>query len=74
VFSIIFRKQFLAIGNLARGNARFESLLSMFGLEGRMTDIISADQLVADIDYVAVDAILSAEQNRAIEFLNKALG
>ncbi len=74
LFSIIFRKQFLAIGNLARGNARFESLLSMFGLEGRMTDIISADQLVADIDYVAVDAILSAEQNRAIEFLNKALG
>lgn len=36
VFSIIFNKPFWVIGNEGRGLARFQSLLSLFGLEDRM--------------------------------------
>jgi GTPase SAR1 family protein len=36
VFSIIFRKQFLVIGNPKRGMARFETLLKYFGLENHL--------------------------------------
>ena len=36
VFSIIFNKPFWVIANSKRGNARFESLLGMFGLVDRM--------------------------------------
>lgn len=36
VFSIIFKKQFIVVGNKERGLARFESLLKMFGLEDRL--------------------------------------
>ena len=36
VFSIIFNKPFIAIGNTKRGLSRFLSLLSIFGLENRL--------------------------------------
>ena len=36
VFSIIFKKQFIVVGNKSRGMSRFESLLKMFGLEDRL--------------------------------------
>lgn len=36
VFSIIFGKPFIVIGNKNRGMARFESLLKMFGLDDRL--------------------------------------
>lgn len=38
VFSILFNKPFIAIGNSARGMARFESLLSQFGLSERLVE------------------------------------
>lgn len=42
VFSIIYNKPFWVIGNQKRGMARFNSLLSLFGLEERL---VSLDQL-----------------------------
>lgn len=36
VFSIIFNKPFWVVGNEGRGMARFKSILSLFGLEGRL--------------------------------------
>ena len=36
VFSIIFHKPFIVVGNKERGNARFDSLLSLFGLQNRL--------------------------------------
>ena len=36
VFSILFNKPFIAIGNEDRGTSRFTSLLSMFGLKDRL--------------------------------------
>lgn len=41
VFSILFKKPFLVIVNEDRGSSRFQSLLSLFGLENR---IIKSDQ------------------------------
>ncbi len=50
VFSILFNKPFVAIGNENRGLARFESLLKMFDLNDRL--ITNMDQLTEDIlDY-----------------------
>lgn len=38
VFSILFRKPFVVIGNKNRGYSRFESLLKRFGLEDRLIE------------------------------------
>lgn len=38
VFSILFRKPFVVIGNKNRGYSRFESLLKLFGLEERLIE------------------------------------
>lgn len=43
VFSILFQKPFVVIGNEKRGMARFHSLLKMFGLEERL---ITADATI----------------------------
>ena len=73
VFSVIFNKPFWVIGNKKRGNARFESLLGLFGLEDRM---ISPGQVVdwnAPIEWARVNAIREREINRCIDLLRNAL-
>ena len=45
IFSIIFRKPFAFIGNNRRGNARIESLFSLFGIEGD-NDIVYCSESV----------------------------
>lgn len=47
VFSIIFNKPFWVIGNAGRGMARFNTLLSLFGLEDRLI----VPESVGTIDY-----------------------
>lgn len=54
VFSILFKKQFVVIGNRKRGMARFESLLNMFGLEDRL---VSADVNVIDLPIINYDLV-----------------
>lgn len=82
VFSIIFNKPFIAIGNASRGMSRFRSLLKMFGLENRLvsTGENSANlrervsPLISEkIDWGAVNALRSCEQSRSREFLENAL-
>lgn len=51
VFSIIFKKQFIVVGNRKRGMARFESLLKMFGLEERLVDEKVDINTLQSIDY-----------------------
>ncbi len=77
VFSIIFNKQFLVVGNKYRGMARFTSLLEMFGLEDRLVKpgaIVTHEMLAHPVEYDRVNAILERERAKAVDFLNKHLG
>ncbi|CEO38468.1 polysaccharide pyruvyl transferase family protein [Photobacterium kishitanii] len=79
VFSIIFNKEFIAIGNSDRGLARFKSILKVFNLTDRL---INEDQLSIDnlkiianskIDYINVNKILNEKRNESFDFIAKHL-
>ena len=75
VFSIIFNKPFWVIGNSERGNARFDSLLRLFGLEDRrisLSDIDSID-LNTPIDWESVHARLAECRKVSMDFLSASL-
>lgn len=76
VFAILFHKPFLCIGNAARGNDRFHSLLSLFGLEDRLvadgsTALSEKISALAEknIDWSRIETILSSQRKRANAFL-----
>lgn len=75
VFSIIFEKDFVVIGNHDRGLDRFTSLLSLLGLEDRM--VFSMEDLkhkkINSIDYTRVNKILEENKKSSLEFLMGAL-
>lgn len=76
VFSIIFNKPFLAIGNKKRGITRFSSLVNMFGLNDRLilSEVeLKLDRLKTPIDFGNVNKILKQKQQQATEFLEKNL-
>lgn len=66
VFSIIFGKPFIVLGNQERGNARFDSLLKLFSLQ---------NNLVTDLENFDLDNILSScVENKKIDDLrNKSI-
>lgn len=76
VFSIIFEKDFLVIGNEGRGLDRFVSLLTLLGLEDRL--ILNKSELnkekLKKIDFINVKEILNKEQKISEEFLEKNIG
>ncbi len=49
VFSILFGKPFVVVGNKERGMARFESLLKMFGLEDRLVSSVEDYNHIGDM-------------------------
>lgn len=49
VFSILFGKPFVVVGNKERGMARFESLLKLFGLEDRLISSIEDYNHIGDM-------------------------
>ena len=69
VFSIIFNKPFWVIGNKKRGNARFESLLEMFGLDERMIEPGQEVDWTALIDWKRVNEKLEKEKERCVDTL-----
>lgn len=77
VFAIIFNKPFVCLGNESRGSARFDSLLSTFGLQERLITNHDADTIVqtltTPIDWDRVNTIRRSEQARALEFLRHNL-
>ena len=74
VFSILFHKQFIVIGNQSRGLARFHSLLSLFGLEDRMvTENLDVSLCDRPIDWDRVDTKLKKLREYSKSFLEKAL-
>lgn len=73
IFSILFRKPFVAIGNPKRGMSRFRSLLGMFGLADRL--VLSPEDSFsdADIDYDKVYRRLETLRGKSLAFLENNL-
>ena len=72
VFSILYNRPFVALGNKKRGNARFESLLSLFGLKDRMCYSVEEVNrcMSSDIDWSNVNHILNSERDKSLTFIN----
>lgn len=73
VFSIIFKKQFIVVGNKERGMARFESLLKMFGLEDRLVDEKIDINSLQPIDYDKVYVLYGKLKEKSLHFLSENL-
>ncbi|MHA4741409.1 polysaccharide pyruvyl transferase family protein [Dyadobacter sp. MSC1_007] len=75
VFSIIFNIPFIVIGNNDRGLARFNSLLSLFKLEGRLVTNKNNLKSITDeqIDWEKVNTILGDQKAKALAFLDNSL-
>ena len=76
-FSLIFRKKFVCIGNVARGISRFNTLLNITGLQNWM--VLEADKAVKsklylqEINYEDVWERLNKEIDRSKNWLISAL-
>lgn len=76
VFSIIFNKRFVAVGNNKRGLDRFKSLLKQFNLEDRLIEpcaSMGAQVLTKSIDWERVNKLLDKERERSISFIKCSL-
>lgn len=70
VFSIIFNKPFVVVGNIERGLTRIESLLAMFGLQKALYDY-NKNFNVSNVDWNAVNKRLLDLQNYSLDMLKK---
>ena len=73
VFSILFHKPFIALGNEGRGMSRFLSLLSMLGLQDRLLLSPRNPLPKLSIDYEEVDTRLKELREVAFKFLRNGL-
>lgn len=73
VFSILFKKQFVVIGNETRGMSRIESLLKMFEIEDRLVTSIFNVKTLPNIDYDNVYSLLINMRKNSINYLQEAL-
>ena len=78
VFSIIFRKPFIAIANADRGLGRFQSLLKPLGLSDRLVSDLDdfhsrMDTLLKGIDYSKITPLLEIRRKQSFDFLRAAL-
>lgn len=74
VFSILFNKPFIAIGNAGRGMTRFRSLLALFQLEDRLLLSGQIETLAErPIQWEQVNRILEEEREKAFLFIRQAL-
>lgn len=70
VFSIIYKKQFLAVGNKKRGLSRFDSFLTLFSLQDQL--ILSSDKYKNNLSLINYDqeqGHLRFFQDRSFVFL-----
>ena len=78
VFSIIFNKQFIIIGNHSRGLSRFYSLLELLDLKDRIIDIDEYTLKIPDIlnkkiDYSTVNKKLNIQKEISKTSLLKSI-
>lgn len=69
VFSILFKKQFIVVGNKERGMSRFKSLLKMFGLEERLVEANCDISTLQQIDYDKVYNIYDKFKESSMRYL-----
>ena len=72
VFSILFQKPFIVIGNKKRGLSRFQSLLSTYGLEECLVPGPESVKFTT-IDWDKVSTILNDKRLDSLTFLRNAL-
>ena len=71
VFSIIFQKPFIVVGNAKRGLSRLSSLLAMFGLESQLRTVGYTGHIAqGKFDWNRVAPLLEAQRNYAFSFLS----
>lgn len=75
VFSILFGKPFIVIGNKERGLSRIDSLLKLFGLEGHVVSSLTGLDVSRDygLDTECVQKVLQVRRQTAMEFLRASL-
>lgn len=71
-FSTIFKKPFI-VYTRSYMNARIDTLLETFGLQGRWGHLLTAEQYL-DCNYSRTDEIMKTEQEKAFQYIKKALG
>lgn len=74
VFSIIFRKPFIVIGNASRGMTRFTSLLRLFGLESRLITETKQELPNNYFEQLKIEKILGTHIQASLKYLNTYLG
>ena len=76
VFAIIFNVPFVTITNKLRGAARFNSLLSIFGLESRLIENIEdiTDDHLQNMDFSEANKRRKEWQIMSLGFLTRGLG
>jgi len=77
LFSIIFNKPFITIGNQARGLSRFLSVLNLFDLEERLIlgpDDYNEKMVLEPIDYDKINKKVDKKRTECMEYLYSALG
>lgn len=75
-FAIIFNKPFIALSKDMGASSRFDSLFNILGIENQSVtsvDEIYSKDCVFKIDYEKVNKRIEEEQQRGLEFLQKAL-
>lgn len=73
IFSILFNKPFIAVGNVKRGLARFETLLKMFNLQDRLIlsyEDLDLKKMHAEIDWKEVNQLRLQNAQEGKDFLN----
>lgn len=76
LFSIIFKRQFICIGNKKRGIDRFHTVLKKLGLEDRLVYVasdLSTEMIVKKIDYSIVDSKLDEFRGQSFNLLMEGL-
>lgn len=78
VFSIIFHKPFVVIGNVGRGLTRVESLLKLLDINDRLVfscdDFVTLkNKLLDSMDYTAIDSKLQVYRESALTFLKSSI-
>ena len=76
LFCLIFNRPFVAVGNDARGLARFQSTLELFHLSNRLVtnaSEVSDELLDENIDFGIVNEIREAKRSEALQFLTQSL-